>query len=128
MNPEEQQFLDDLDKKLWTAANKALPMLDAALPGLIDLIAEIPFNHGTLKARDIRGMDYDFGKEPASTHTRDQHPDLRADFIMANPPFNLSDRGGERWRCGVRLSGNLADSPAIRPVPARVPAVAFTED
>ncbi|MDW8383119.1 MAG: type I restriction-modification system subunit M N-terminal domain-containing protein, partial [Verrucomicrobiota bacterium] len=31
MNPEEQQFLEDLDKKLWTAANKLLPMLDAAV-------------------------------------------------------------------------------------------------
>jgi hypothetical protein len=31
MNPEEQQFLNDLDKKLWTAANKLLPMLDAAV-------------------------------------------------------------------------------------------------
>ena len=31
MNSEEQQFLNDLDKKLWTAANKLLPMLDAAV-------------------------------------------------------------------------------------------------
>lgn len=31
MNPQEQQFLNDLDKKLWTAANKLLPMLDAAV-------------------------------------------------------------------------------------------------
>jgi type I restriction enzyme M protein len=30
LNTEEQQFLNDLDKKLWTAANKLLPMLDAA--------------------------------------------------------------------------------------------------
>lgn len=31
MNPEEQRFLNDLDKKLWTAANRLLPMLDAAV-------------------------------------------------------------------------------------------------
>ncbi len=33
----------------------------------------------------ICGVDFDFGKEPADTFTRDQHPDLRADFVMANP-------------------------------------------
>ena len=31
MKPEEQQFLNDLDKRLWTMANKLLPMLDAAV-------------------------------------------------------------------------------------------------
>lgn len=31
MNPDEQRFLNDLGKKLWTAANKLLPMLDAAV-------------------------------------------------------------------------------------------------
>ena len=31
------------------------------------------------------GIDFDFGKEPADTFTRDQHPDLRADFVMALP-------------------------------------------
>lgn len=168
----------------------ARKQIDAALPSLIDLIAEIPFKHGTLKAKDIlghvyeyflgefamaegkkggqyytpksivtlivemlepyqgrvydpccgsggffvqsekfveehggrigqisvygqesnpttwrlasmnmaiRGMDFDFGKEPASTYTRDQHPDLRADFIMANPPFNMKE-----WKTGVK--------------------------
>lgn len=168
----------------------ARKQIDSALPGLIDLIAEIPFKHGTLHAKDIlghvyeyflgefamaegkkggqyytpksivtlivemlepyqgrvydpccgsggffvqsekfveehggrigqisvygqesnpttwrlasmnmaiRGMDFDFGKEPASTYTRDQHPDLRADFIMANPPFNMKE-----WNAGVK--------------------------
>ena len=42
----------------------------------------------------------------------DQHPDLKADFILANPPFNVSDWGGERlredkrWRYGVPPRGN----------------------
>lgn len=58
------------------------------------------YNHTTwqLAAMNmaIRGLDYDFGKEPASTYTNDQHPDLRADFIMANPPFNMKE-----WNTGV---------------------------
>jgi type I restriction enzyme M protein len=45
----------------------------------------------------IRGMDFDFGKEPANTFSRDQHPDLRADYIMANPPFNMKE-----WNAGVK--------------------------
>ncbi|WP_372526643.1 class I SAM-dependent DNA methyltransferase, partial [Piscinibacter sp.] len=39
----------------------------------------------------IRGIDFNLGREPADTFTRDQFPDLRADFILANPPFNISD-------------------------------------
>ncbi|HAV1510487.1 TPA: type I restriction-modification system subunit M [Vibrio parahaemolyticus] len=60
----------------------------------------------------IRGLDYDFGKEPASTYTNDQHPDLRADFIMANPPFNMKewntgvDDDDPRWVYGTPPSGN----------------------
>lgn len=183
----------------------ARKQIDSALPGLIDLIAEIPFQHETLKAKDIlghvyeyflgefaiaegkkggqyytpksivtlivemlqpyqgrvydpccgsggffvqsekfveehggrigqisvygqesnpttwrlasmnmaiRGMDFDFGKEPASTYTRDLHPDLRADFIMANPPFNMKEwnagvrHDDPRWKYGVPPAGN----------------------
>lgn len=60
----------------------------------------------------IRGLDYDFGKEPASTYTNDQHEDLRADFIMANPPFNMKewdagvDDNDPRWKYGKPPSGN----------------------
>ncbi|WP_064605730.1 class I SAM-dependent DNA methyltransferase [Photobacterium sp. J15] len=60
----------------------------------------------------IRGLDYDFGKEPASTYTNDQHPDLRADFIMANPPFNMKewntgvDDNDPRFKYGQPPSGN----------------------
>lgn len=60
----------------------------------------------------IRGMDFNLGKEPADTFTRDQHPDLRADYIMANPPFNISDWGGDklasdpRWVYGTPPAGN----------------------
>src|SRR5574337_1283617 len=60
----------------------------------------------------IRGMDFNLGKEPADTFHRDQHPDLRADFCLANPPFNISDWGGERltedrrWAYGTPPAGN----------------------
>lgn len=58
------------------------------------------YNHTTwqLAAMNmaIRGLDYDFGREPASTYTNNQHPDLRADFVMANPPFNMKE-----WNSGV---------------------------
>jgi type I restriction enzyme M protein len=185
--------------------NYASKQIDSALPGLIDHIAEIPFKHGSLKAKDIlghvyeyflgqfamaegkkggqyytpksivttivemlepykgrvydpacgsggffvssekfveehggrigqlsvygqesnpttwklacmnmaiRGMDFDLGKEPASTYTRDQHPDLRADYIMANPPFNMKEWNAgvkdddPRWKYGIPPAGN----------------------
>lgn len=60
----------------------------------------------------IRGFAANLGREPADTFHRDQHPDLRADYAMANPPFNISDWGGERlvddrrWVCGVPPARN----------------------
>ncbi len=39
----------------------------------------------------IRGIDFNFGKKNADTFLDNQHPDLRADFVMANPPFNVKD-------------------------------------
>ncbi|MEO8058911.1 MAG: type I restriction-modification system subunit M [Burkholderiales bacterium] len=60
----------------------------------------------------IRGLDFDFGKEPASTYTRPQRPDLRADFIMANPPFNMKawkdgvKDDDVRWKYGIPPDGN----------------------
>ncbi len=60
----------------------------------------------------IRGIDFNLGKEPADTFVRNQHPDLRADFILANPPFNISDwwhgslEGDPRWAYGTPPAGN----------------------
>ncbi len=60
----------------------------------------------------IRGMDFNLGKEPADTMQRDQHPDLRADYVLANPPFNISDWGADklandpRWVYGLPPAGN----------------------
>jgi type I restriction enzyme M protein len=46
----------------------------------------------------IRGIEANLGKEPADSFHRDMHPDLKADYIIANPPFNMSDWGGERLK------------------------------
>lgn len=60
----------------------------------------------------IRGIDFNLGREPGDTFTRNQHPDLRADFILANPPFNISDwwhgslEGDPRWQYGDPPQGN----------------------
>ena len=60
----------------------------------------------------IRGIDFDFGKEPADTFTKDQHPDLKADFVLANPPFNQDEwwdaslEGDARWKYGTPPKGN----------------------
>ena len=60
----------------------------------------------------IRGIDFNLGREPADTFTRNQFPDLRADFILANPPFNISDwwhaslTGDARWHYGDPPQGN----------------------
>jgi len=60
----------------------------------------------------IRGIDANLGKEHADTFHRDLHPDLKADFILANPPFNMSDWGGEllkedkRWKFGIPPASN----------------------
>ncbi len=60
----------------------------------------------------VRGIEADLGKKHADTFHEDLHPDLRADFILANPPFNISEWGGERleedvrWRIGTPPKGN----------------------
>ncbi len=46
----------------------------------------------------IRGISANLGDVPADTFGNDQHPDLKADFIMANPPFNQND-----WRAADEL-------------------------
>jgi type I restriction enzyme M protein len=50
----------------------------------------------------IRGIEANLGDRAADTFHSDLHPDLKADFILANPPFNMSDWGGERLRDDVR--------------------------
>ena len=60
----------------------------------------------------IRGIDANFGPYQADTFFNDLHPTLKADFIMANPPFNLSNWGQDklkddkRWKYGTPPAGN----------------------
>jgi type I restriction enzyme M protein len=54
----------------------------------------------------IRGIEANLGPEPADSFLRDLHPDLRADYVLANPPFNAEDWGcskvenDARWKYG----------------------------
>jgi type I restriction enzyme M protein len=60
----------------------------------------------------IRGIEADLGPRWGDTFHQDLHPDLKADYILANPPFNVSDWGGDqlrddpRWKYGVPPVGN----------------------
>lgn len=60
----------------------------------------------------IRGIEANLGSQPADSFLRNLHPDLKADYILANPPFNISDwsarllEGDVRWRFGVPPAGN----------------------
>ena len=60
----------------------------------------------------IRGIEADLGNYNEDTFFSDQHPQLKADYIMANPPFNLSNWGADkltgdvRWKYGLPPNGN----------------------
>ena len=60
----------------------------------------------------IRRIDADLGDSWSDTFASDKHPDLRADFVLANPPFNQADwsanitRDSRRWPFGVPPDGN----------------------
>ncbi|MFC4709418.1 class I SAM-dependent DNA methyltransferase [Enterococcus eurekensis] len=60
----------------------------------------------------IRGLEANFGPYHANTFLKDLHPTLKADYIMANPPFNISDwwesslEGDRRWTYGTPPKGN----------------------
>lgn len=60
----------------------------------------------------VQGIDADIRWNNEGTFHRDELPDLKADFILANPPFNISDWGGERltddvrWKFGTPPKGN----------------------
>ena len=60
----------------------------------------------------VRGIEAHLGPKAADSFREDLHPDLRADFVLANPPFNISQWHGEtlredpRWRYGAPPTGN----------------------
>ena len=60
----------------------------------------------------IRGIEANLGLQPSDSFLWNLHPDLKADYILANPPFNISDWSGRllqddvRWRYGTPPAGN----------------------
>lgn len=60
----------------------------------------------------LRGIEANLGPQWGDSFTSDLHPDLRADFVIANPPFNIKNWGGDklqgdaRWKYGVPPAGN----------------------
>ena len=60
----------------------------------------------------IRGIDCNLGEIPEDTFLSDQHPTMKADYVMANPPFNLTPWGADklkedqRWKYGTPPAGN----------------------
>lgn len=60
----------------------------------------------------IRSIEANLGSQPSDTFLRNLHPDLKADYVLANPPFNVSDWSGKllqddvRWRYGTPPTGN----------------------
>lgn len=60
----------------------------------------------------LRGIEADLGDRSADTFGNDLHPDLRADFVIANPPFNVSNwwdaklQDDPRWKFGTPPEGN----------------------
>ena len=58
----------------------------------------------------IHGLNGNLASRWGDTFARDQHPDLQADFVMANPPFNIKDwarnEKDPRWKFGVPPAGN----------------------
>jgi type I restriction enzyme M protein len=66
----------------------------------------------------IRGIEADIGKEHADTFRNVQHPDLRADYVLANPPFNDSDwfrKDGDPASRDWHGAGAEKDQPQIDP-------------
>ena len=73
----------------------------------------------------IHGIEANLGHSRPTRFLRDLHPDLKADYILANPPFNVSDWSGQllrddvRWRFGdaARRQRQLRLDPALHPSP-----------
>jgi type I restriction enzyme M protein len=99
----------------------ARPGLDKQRLGqIINLVSDIALGSAADRARDTLGRVYEYflirGIDAALAHRdtfhNDRHPDLKADYVLANPPCNESDRRGElleddkRWAYGAPPAGN----------------------
>ena len=54
----------------------------------------------------IRGIDADFGEYQANSFFNDLHPTLKANYIMANPPFNFSNWGVDKLQVDIRCQNS----------------------
>lgn len=65
----------------------------------------------------VHGLDGDLGQSYGDTFANDQHKTLRADYVLANPPFNISDWGGDkladdpRWVHGIQSWPRKSEHP-----------------
>ena len=89
----------DFKAQLWAAADKMRGHMDASeykhvCLGLTWKLARMNLT--------IRGIAANLGPRNADSFRQDLHPDLKADFILANPPFKMSDWDGENLRQDVR--------------------------
>jgi type I restriction-modification system DNA methylase subunit len=129
----------DFEAQLWAAADKMRGHMDASgykhvCLGLIFLKS----NYTTWKLARmnlaIRGIDANLGPRNADSFRADLHPDLQADFVpvwkdLANPPFNMSDWGGEnlgqdvRWKFGMPPVNNARTSKSLPQKAVNSPAV-----
>ena len=86
------------EREFWAACDASGSSSEAGTPGL------------AIMNLAIRGFEEDIGKEHADTFRKVQHPDLRADHVLANPPCNDSDwfrkDDDVRWQFGVPPKGN----------------------
>jgi len=91
------------EANLWAAADKMRGHVDASR--FIAVYGQ-ESNYTTWKLARmnlaIRGIDANLGPRNADSFRQDLHPDLKAGFILANPPFNMSDWSGENLRQDVR--------------------------
>jgi len=96
------------EAKLWLAADKLRNNMDAAEYSPEESNATT--RRLAVMNLALRGIEADFGPEHADTFRRELHPDLRADYVLANPPFDDSDwfrRDDDvRWQFGVPPKGN----------------------
>jgi len=125
-NPDYQTFLRELDKKLHSYGQdqwaSGAHLRRAQCARRVRQRRKLPNQSNPTTWRlaamnmAIRGIDFNFGKEPANSFTQNQHPDLRADYVMANPPFNIREwwdgklEGDARWSRSEAESALLTES------------------
>ncbi len=91
----------DFEAQLWAAAEQAVPALYCNRRKRWPCASTTTWKLARMSLA-IRGIDANLGPRNADSFRADLHPDLKADFILANPPFNMSDWGGENLRQDVR--------------------------